>query len=49
LKSILFAGVKIQLRGNSNLGTGGTLEDVTVLLDEETKGQCIATAKRMGL
>lgn len=39
----------MQLRGNSNLGTGGTIEDITHLIHEDTKNICIQTTEKLGL
>ncbi|MBD8531819.1 MULTISPECIES: cyanophycin synthetase [unclassified Massilia] len=47
--SILPAGVTVDLRGNANLSTGGTAEDVTDLLPEETRDICIRAARTIGL
>ncbi len=48
-ESILPAGVEVDLRGNANLSTGGTAEDVTDLLPEETREICIRAARTIGL
>jgi len=42
-------GVSVDLRGNANLSTGGTAEDVTDLLPEETRDICIRAARTIGL
>jgi cyanophycin synthetase len=42
-------GVSVDLRGNANLSTGGTAEDVTDLLPEETREICIRAARTIGL
>ena len=47
--SIVPAGVSVDLRGNANLSTGGTAEDVTDLLPEETRAICIRAARTIGL
>ncbi|WP_305823134.1 cyanophycin synthetase [Massilia brevitalea] len=47
--SVLPAGVSVDLRGNANLSTGGTAEDVTDLLPEETRDICIRAARTIGL
>jgi len=47
--SIVPAGVSVDLRGNANLSTGGTAEDVTDLLPEETREICIRAARTIGL
>jgi cyanophycin synthetase len=47
--SIVPMGVTVDLRGNANLSTGGTAEDVTDLLPEETREICIRAARTIGL
>ncbi|MGJ9416349.1 cyanophycin synthetase [Massilia sp. CMS3.1] len=47
--SIVPKGVTVDLRGNANLSTGGTAEDVTDLLPEETRAICIRAARTIGL
>jgi cyanophycin synthetase len=47
--SIVPGGVSVDLRGNANLSTGGTAEDVTDLLPEETREICIRAARTIGL
>ena len=47
--SVLPAGVSVDLRGNANLSTGGTAEDVTDSLPEETREICIRAARTIGL
>jgi len=42
-------GESVDLRGNANLSTGGTAEDVTDLLPEETREICIRAARTIGL
>jgi cyanophycin synthetase len=42
-------GVTVQLRGNANLSTGGTAEDVTGLLPESTRRLCVRAAAKVGL
>jgi cyanophycin synthetase len=42
-------GEQVDLRGNANLSTGGTAEDVTDLLPEETRDICIRAARTIGL
>jgi cyanophycin synthetase len=42
-------GCLVDLRGNANLSTGGTAEDVTDLLPEETRDICIRAARTIGL
>ncbi len=49
LDTILADGVSADLRGNANLSTGGTAEDVTDLLPEETRDICIRAARTIGL
>lgn len=49
LESILPSSVTLQLRWNSNLGTGGTARDITHLLHDETKRMCIEIADRFWL
>ncbi|MDB5747448.1 MAG: cphA [Massilia sp.] len=43
------AGMTLELRGNANLSTGGTAEDVTDLLPEETRATCVRAARTVGL
>jgi cyanophycin synthetase len=43
------AGETVDLRGNANLSTGGTAEDVTELLPQETVDICIRAARTIGL
>ncbi|MEW6371522.1 MAG: cyanophycin synthetase [Pseudomonadota bacterium] len=47
--SVVPAGISVDLRGNANLSTGGTAEDVTDLLPEETRDICIRAARTIGL
>ena len=49
LDTVLHDGVSADLRGNANLSTGGTAEDVTDLLPEETRDICIRAARTIGL
>jgi len=49
LETVLTAGIQADLRGNANLSTGGTAEDVTDLLPEETRDICIRAARTIGL
>jgi len=49
LDTVLADGVSADLRGNANLSTGGTAEDVTDLLPEETRNVCIRAARTIGL
>ncbi|MBC7575185.1 MAG: cyanophycin synthetase, partial [Herminiimonas sp.] len=48
-ESIIPAGIAIALRGNANLSTGGTAEDVTDLLPAETRDICLRAARKIGL
>jgi len=43
------AGVEVELRGNANLSTGGTAEDVTDVLPPATARICVRAAKTIGL
>ena len=47
--SIPAAGASVILRGNANLSSGGTAEDVTDLLPEETRALCVRAARKVGL
>jgi cyanophycin synthetase len=47
--SVPAQGVTVELRGNANLSTGGTAEDVTDLLPEETRRICVRAASKIGL
>ena len=49
LGTVLTAGISADLRGNANLSTGGTAEDVTDLLPEETRDLCLRAARTIGL
>jgi len=49
LDSVLPEGVSVDLRGSANLSTGGTAEDVTDSLPEETRDICIRAARTIGL
>ncbi len=49
LDTVLTAGVGADLRGNANLSTGGTAEDVTDLLPQETREICLRAARTIGL
>jgi cyanophycin synthetase len=42
-------GATVYLRGNANLSTGGTAEDVTDLLPESTRRLCVRAAAKIGL
>jgi len=43
------SGVLAELRGNANLSTGGTAEDVTDLLPDSTRLLCVRAAAKIGL
>ena len=43
------AGVQVALRGNANLSTGGTAEDMTDLLPRSTVQICVRAASTIGL
>lgn len=43
------AGTAVRLRGNANLSTGATAEDVTDLLPECTRQLCVRAAQKIGL
>lgn len=47
--SVPAAGAVVQLRGNANLSTGGTAEDVTDLLPPATRELCVRAAQKIGL
>ncbi len=47
--SVIPSGVAAELRGNANLSTGGTAEDVTELLPESTRLLCVRAAAKIGL
>lgn len=47
--SVPAAGARVVLRGNANLSSGGTAEDVTDLLPEETRDLCVRAARKVGL
>jgi cyanophycin synthetase len=49
LDTVPAAGAQVDLRGNANLSTGGTAEDVTDLLPDETRDICIRAARTIGL
>ncbi|MDD2565784.1 MAG: hypothetical protein PHZ26_04410 [Candidatus Gracilibacteria bacterium] len=49
LESIIPVNIKLQLRGNSNIGSGGTIEEVTNILHESTKKICIKATEKAGL
>lgn len=41
--------VPVTLRSNANLSTGGTAEDVTALLSDDTRAACVRAAQKIGL
>jgi len=47
--SVAPAGATVVLRGNANLSSGGTAEDVTDLLPAETRSMCVRAARKVGL
>jgi cyanophycin synthetase len=47
--SVPAQGTTVELRGNANLSTGGTAEDVTDLLPESTRQICVRAASKIGL
>src|SRR6185295_18998881 len=47
--SVLPAGRVARLRGNANLSTGGTAEDVTGELHPDTGRACVRAARKIGL
>ncbi len=49
LNSILPAGMELQLRWNSNMGTWGTAKDMTHILHEDIKKLCIDVANKLNL
>lgn len=49
LQSIIPQDTVVTLRGNSNLGTGGTLQDVTEILSPETIKLCESVASRLNM
>lgn len=49
LDDTLPKGIKLQVRWNSNLGSGGTLKRVTELLHPDTQKMCIQIAKNLWL
>ncbi|MDQ1816017.1 cyanophycin synthetase [Massilia sp. CCM 9210] len=49
LDSVVPNGAEVQLRGNANLSTGGTAEDVTDLVHPATREMCIRAAQIIGL
>lgn len=49
LASVPPAGRRVVLRGNANLSSGGTAEDVTDLLAPQTRALCVRAARKIGL
>lgn len=49
MNDIISLNTKLQLRWNSNLGTGGTIIDITEILHEETKKLCVSMAEKFQL
>jgi cyanophycin synthetase len=49
LDTVVPVGVEVRLRGNANLSTGGTAEDVTDLVHPDTAKMCIRAAEAIGL
>ena len=49
LESVLESGQELQLRGNSNIGTGWTIREYTHSMHPDTKSLCIRIAKTFGL
>lgn len=49
LDSVPRPGQVVLLRGNANLSTGGTAQDVTALLHPHTAALCVRAARRVGL
>lgn len=49
LDSIPAAGRRVLLRGNANLSSGGTAEDVTDRLPAQTRAMCVRAARKIGL
>ncbi|WEF34948.1 cyanophycin synthetase [Pseudoduganella chitinolytica] len=47
--TVLPAGVTARLRGNANLSSGGTAEDVTDLLPALTRTLCVRAVQKVGL
>ncbi|HEY5801037.1 MAG TPA: cyanophycin synthetase, partial [Burkholderiaceae bacterium] len=47
--TVLAEGATAWLRGNANLSTGGTAEDVTDLVHETTRDICLRAARKVGL
>ncbi|AVR96593.1 cyanophycin synthetase [Pseudoduganella armeniaca] len=49
LDTVLPAGANARLRGNANLSSGGTAEDVTDLLPALTRTLCVRAVQKVGL
>ena len=49
LDSVPAAGQRVRLRGNANLSSGGTAEDVTDRLPPHTRAMCVRAARKIGL
>ena len=49
LDSVPTDGISVQVRGNSNIGTGGGYEDVTDIMCDAIKDTCIRAAQILGL
>ena len=47
--SVPAAGRRVVLRGNANLSSGGTAEDVTDRLPAQTRATCVRAARKIGL
>jgi cyanophycin synthetase len=47
--SVPAEGTRVELRGNANLSTGGTAEDVTDRLPAHTRALCVRAAQKIGL
>ncbi|HET9642844.1 MAG TPA: cyanophycin synthetase [Burkholderiaceae bacterium] len=48
-ETVLEEGRCVTLRGNANLSTGGTAQDVTDILHPDTAALCVRAARRIGL
>jgi len=49
LDSVAAAGRRVLLRGNANLSSGGTAEDVTDRLPPQTLAMCVRAVRKIGL
>lgn len=49
LDNVIPANIKLQLRWNSNLGTGWTIVDITHILHEDIKKVCVSIAEKFQL